>query len=352
MTSPTTLLHAARHVLEQAGTPLHTQVLTRRMLEGGHWLSQGRTPEASVYSALFMNLKRQGPASGFVQTAPSTFGLQSTPPVQVAVNAPDPDAEPSDDVTTSPATKTFLDAAEAMLISLPLGETMSVRDLTKTALEEGLLTTNGLTPVATMSAQLLQDVERRRKRGIPQRFERLPGGFVRLATGQPADPSAVHHDATTPLQEALLTRLRALDPRELELLVQKFLAARRYVTVEVTPPSNDGGIDLRAEYTGGLVPERIAVQVKRLQANVRRPDIQALRGSLATHERGLFITTGGFSKGAAEEAMRATAAPIGLMTGEELAGQLIELRVGVREENGVMILQDDLLEDAAAADNA
>jgi restriction system protein len=96
------------------------------------------------------------------------------------------------------------------------------------------------------------------------------------------------------------------------------------------------------------VPERIAVQVKRLQANVRRPEIQALRGSLATHERGLFITTGGFSRGAAEEAMRATATPIGLMTGEELAGQLIELRVGVREENGVLALQDDLLEDSAA----
>jgi hypothetical protein len=36
------------------------------------------------------------------------------------------------------------------------------------------------------------------------------------------------------------------------------------------------------------------------------------------------------------------------MTGEELAGQLIELRVGVREENGVLALQDDLLEDSAA----
>jgi restriction system protein len=296
MTSPTTLIHAARHVLEQAGTPLHTQELTRRMLDGGHWHTQGRTPEASVYSALFMNLKRQGQASGFVQTAPSTFGLRSAPPVQVAVNAPDPDAEPSDDVTSSPATKTFLDAAEAVLIGLPAGETMSVRDLTRTALDEGLLTTNGLTPVATMSAQLFQDVERRRKRGIPQRFERLPGGFVRLATGQPGNPSAVQDDAPTPLQGELLARLRALDPRDLELLVQKFLAARRYVTVEVTPPSNDGGIDLRAEYTGGLVPERIAVQVKRLQANVRRPEIQALRGSLATHERGLFITTGGFQQ--------------------------------------------------------
>jgi restriction system protein len=80
MTSPTTLIHAARHVLEQAGTPLHTQELTRRMLDGGHWHTQGRTPEASVYSALFMNLKRQGQASGFVQTAPSTFGLRSAPP--------------------------------------------------------------------------------------------------------------------------------------------------------------------------------------------------------------------------------------------------------------------------------
>lgn len=201
-----------------------------------------------------------------------------------------------------------------------------------------------------MSAQLSQDIERRQKRGLPPRFERLQAGFVRLfpddrgRTGTAPDATA---EPVTPLQVALLARLQRIEPRDLELLIEKLLAARGYVTVEVTAYSNDGGIDLRAEYTDGLVPERIAVQVKRQLANVGRPAIQNLRGSLATHERGLFITTGSFTKGAREEALRPTAAPVGLLAGEALAGLMIQHRVGVREVNGVLVLQENLLEDTS-----
>ena len=76
MISPMTLLIAAQRVLTQVRTPLHTDELTRQMLDGGLWASQGRTPEASVYSALFMSLRRDGLLSPFIQTAPSTFGLR------------------------------------------------------------------------------------------------------------------------------------------------------------------------------------------------------------------------------------------------------------------------------------
>jgi len=358
MTRPVTLLTAAQHVLAQAGTPLHTDELTRQMLEEGLWVSQGRTSAASVYSALFMSLKRNGLSSPFLQTAPSTFGLRPVSMETASSILPDgngQEVETSDDVVPLPATKTFLDAAEAVLASFPAGQPMCIRELTETALSEGLLITQGLTPVATMSAQISQDIERRRRRGQPLRFERLQAGFVRLRTDSQAvqgtSPGA-SAEQSTPVQQELLARLRHLDPRDLELLVEKLLAARGYVTVEVTAYSNDAGIDLRAEFTDGLVPERIAVQVKRQQANVGRPAIQNLRGSLATHERGLFITTGSFTRGAREEALRAMAAPIGLLAGEALAGLLIEYRIGVVEVNGELTLQDNLLEDAALAGDA
>ncbi|GGO38346.1 HTH domain-containing protein [Deinococcus humi] len=351
MTSPMTLLAAAQHVLNQSGAPLHTGELTRQMLDGGLWTTQGRTPEASVYSALFMSLKRHGLSSPFVQTAPSTFGLRPISNVIVvpaAVAQQDQETAPSEDLAPVPVTKTFLDAAEAVLASLPPGQPMRIRELTETALSEGLLVTQGLTPVATMSAQLYQDIRRRAMRGQPMRFERHQNGFVSLHGGsgqaQTGTPDLAA-EQSTPLQTVLLARLRAIDPRDLELLVEKLLAARGYVTVQVTAYSNDGGIDLRAEYTDGLMPERIAVQVKRQQANVGRPAIQSLRGSLATHERGLFVTTSSFTTGAREEAMRLTAAPIGLLAGEALAGLLIEHRIGVHEVDGELRLRDNLLED-------
>ena len=106
MTSPMTLLAAAQHVLKQSGAPLHTNKLTRRMLDGGFWISQGRTPEASVYSGLFLSLKRHGLSSPFIQTAPSTFGLRPvldeapSPAGQPAL--PDQDAETSEDAVTVP----------------------------------------------------------------------------------------------------------------------------------------------------------------------------------------------------------------------------------------------------------
>lgn len=352
MTRPMTLLAAAQHVLHKSGAPLHTNELTRQMLEGGFWTSQGRTPEASVYSGLFLSLKRQGLSSPFIQTAPSTFGLRPMPygaPLPAGQSAgTNQDTETSEDAVTVPVTKTFLDAAEAVLASLPQGHPMRIRELTETALSEGLLVTQGLTPVATMSAQLYQDIQRRQRRGLPMRFERHQNGFVSLHGADRqvlVSTPDLAAEQRTPLQTALLARLRTMDPRDLELLVERLLAARGYVTVQVTAYSNDGGIDLRAEYTDGLVPERIAVQVKRQQANVGRPAIQSLRGSLATHERGLFVTTGSFTTGARDEALRPTAAPIGLLAGEALAGLLIEHRVGVHEVDGELRLQDNLLED-------
>jgi restriction system protein len=330
-------------ILAHAGTPLHHQELTRRMLADGHWVSQGQTPDASVYSALFMSLKRLGEGSPFVQTAPATFGLR---PADEAVTRPadvtDPDDAPSPDQETAPATRTFLDAAEAVLAGFSAGQPMAVSDVTRIALEEGLLATSGLTPVATMSAQLSIDAQRRQQRGQPARFVRLPGGLVQLATADHAVSGV--QDEMTAVQEALLARLRAMDPTHFELLIEQLLAALGFVNVSVTSRSNDGGIDVRGERTTGLLPERVAVQVKRYDKNVQRPEIQKLRGSLDAHERGLLVTTGRFSVGARTEALRSGAAPIGLLAGEALAGLLIECRVGVQEQDGALVIQADLLD--------
>ena len=330
MTSPMTLLQAAQHVLTLAGTPLHTEELSRRMLEGGFWTTQAQTPYYSVYSALYLSIKRQGLSSPFMQTAPSTFGLRASPTATPVVH---PETGTTDD--GPPVGRTFLDVAEAVLAALPAGQPMRIRDLTDTALRDGLLVTQGLTPAATMSAQIYQDVERRRKRGLPPRFERLQNGFVRLhASGQDARPDRT---ARPVVFAELPKQLWSMNPQRLGGLIEQLLAALGYVPVEVTRVDDDG-IDLRVESTAGLVPERLAVRVNRRGLSVQRPAIQELRERLAPHERGLFITLNSFTADARDEAARPGAAPVGLLSGDALVNLLVEHRIGVREEEGDLVL--------------
>lgn len=348
LTTPLTVLDAARTILEQTGQPLHVRELTRRMLEQGLWTTTGKTPEASVYSKVWVSINNQGDASPFVQTAPATFALRPA-----AVPAPTPDldddAPAPHEPSEPPITRTFTNVAEAVLTAFGDGGPMHYREVTEIALREGLLTTAGKTPAATMSAQIYTANKRRQQRGEAPRFERLPGGFVRLLSSDPAQPSAAETQ-TRIVRTTLLARLRAMDPIHFELLVGRLLAKMGYVEVETTQPSHDGGVDVRAELTTGLiVPLRIAVQVKRHAANIRRPDVQKLRGSLHVHEVGLFVTTGGYSKGALLEARRPGASPISLVTGEGLVDLLVEHQVGVLEHSGGLEVMEDLLGDLPGA---
>ncbi len=97
----------------------------------------------------------------------------------------------------------------------------------------------------------------------------------------------------------------------------------------VTPLGGDGGVDVRGTLVvGEVVRIRMAVQAKRWKGNGGAPVVQQVRGSLGAHEQGLIITTSDFSRSARTEAMRADAAPVALMNGEQLATVLAEREVG------------------------
>lgn len=105
----------------------------------------------------------------------------------------------------------------------------------------------------------------------------------------------------------LLSKLRETDPIFFEKLVVNLLEAMGYSgkngNVKVTAQSNDGGID-------GIINQdplgtsTVYLQVKRYaeQNVLGRPAIQGFYGALASvnADRGVFITTASFSKGALE----------------------------------------------------
>ena len=57
-------LDAAAQVLQEAGTPLSCQEMITAMAEKGYWSSpKGRTPAATLYSAILRELKTKGAAA-------------------------------------------------------------------------------------------------------------------------------------------------------------------------------------------------------------------------------------------------------------------------------------------------
>lgn len=62
---PLSGLDAAAQVLREAGEPLNAQALVARILERGLWSTDGKTPAATIYSAMIREIKAKGSASRF-----------------------------------------------------------------------------------------------------------------------------------------------------------------------------------------------------------------------------------------------------------------------------------------------
>lgn len=82
-----------------------------------------------------------------------------------------------------------------------------------------------------------------------------------------------------------------------------------------------------------------------VRAGEQDSTVQQVRGSLDTHEQGLLISTGDFSSGARQEAQRANAVPVALMSGSRLVSLLVEHDIEVRKVTHHLIELDGLVPD-------
>lgn len=136
-----------------------------------------------------------------------------------------------------------------------------------------------------------------------------------------------------PWRKKLHNVLLNMNPYAFERLTQRLLRECGFDDVHVTKKSGDGGIDGTGKLKiNGIFSFNIAFQCKRYQGSVGAPDIRDFRGSLTTDiEKGVFITTGTFSKQAVEEASNPGKQQIDLIDGEEYISKLAEFGIGVRE---------------------
>lgn len=157
-------------------------------------------------------------------------------------------------------------------------------------------------------------------------------------SNDPADPATSVDESP---EEILAWRERLhhilideMSPDAFERLTQRMLRESGFVHVEVTGRTGDGGIDGKGiARINGLMSFHIAFQCKKYKGSVGAPEIRNFRGAIVGRaDRGMFITTGSFTKAAVEEANRDGAAPIDLVDGDQLADKLKELALGIKTE--------------------
>ncbi len=266
------LLDAVYAVLSEAGQPLHYRDITERMVAGGLWKPGGKTLHATINAQLAANIKRLGPSSRFRRIDAGVFALNDSTTVGDGTTTPQP---------ASRATVSFTKAAEVVLDRFADQEPMHYRDITNKALEPGFVATAGRTPEATMYAQILMEIQRQQKRLEAPRFTRHGKGLVGLTRWESRGLAGEIEHHNDHVRKELLQHIRQMPPVGFEALSGKLLAKVGFDSVEVTPHSGDGGIDLRGVMVvGGVVATRMAVQVKRWKHNVQAPVVQQVRGSL------------------------------------------------------------------------
>lgn len=183
----------------------------------------------------------------------------------------------------------------------------------------------------------------------------LPAVLAGQASRAEATPTDLVEQAVQTNRAAVVGEvLRAaltLSPTGFEALVIRLLESMGYGragSVERTSATGDAGVDgIISQDPLGL--DRIYVQAKRYaeERAIDRPRIHEFAGALLGRQgdRGVFITTSRFTKGAQDEAQRINAR-IELIDGERLAQLLVQYGVGVQDEQAVTLyrLDEDFFE--------
>ena len=122
-----------------------------------------------------------------------------------------------------------------------------------------------------------------------------------------------------------------LDWDEMQELVAGVLRAMGYRT-QVSPPGADRGRDILASPDGfGFQQPRIVVEVKHRAGRMGSAEVRRFLGGRHRDDRGLFVSTGGFTREAHYEADRAQV-PLALWTLDELTRTLLDNYPGTDTE--------------------
>ena len=138
-----------------------------------------------------------------------------------------------------------------------------------------------------------------------------------------ADVDDLYRDLHSRSIEFIKDKVSQLDWEEMQELVAGVLRGMGYKT-RVSPSGSDRGKDIVASRDGlGFEDPRIVVEVKHRQAQMGAPEIRGFLGGRHEGDKGLYVSTGGFTKEARYEAERARI-PVTLMDLDDLVKVMLE----------------------------
>lgn len=158
------------------------------------------------------------------------------------------------------------------------------------------------------------------------------GDLIRALTSQKpaeqpevvaAEEELIAEDMQAKSLEFVKDRAAKLDWDQMQRLVAGLLRAMGYKT-RISPAGPDRGKDIIASPDGlGFESPRIVVEVKHRQGAMGSQEIRSFLGGRHKDDKGLYVSTGGFTKDARYEADRASI-PLSLMDIDELVEALVE----------------------------
>jgi restriction system protein len=164
-----------------------------------------------------------------------------------------------------------------------------------------------------------------------RRFVQSENKAEKYQGSEPSEPDSANEQTW---RNTVMQQLLTMEPSAFERLVQRLLRESGFIQVEVTGRSGDRGIDGKGIMRlGGLLSFHVIFQCKRYQGSVPPKEIRDFRGALVGRaDKGLFVTTGSYTKEALLEATRDGAPAIDLLDGNQLIDKLKELGLGIKTD--------------------
>ena len=214
----------------------------------------------------------------------------------------------------------------------------------RTYLKKYGLITNSQRGVWSLTAQgtVIEDVDPREVQRSVNQMMRDGSESTEQHDGDGLDVEAGQEDSedeTAIWREELLETLLGMEPSAFERLSQRLLRESGFIEVEVTGRSGDGGIDGNGIIrVGGLISFPVLFQCKRYRDNIGPSVVRDFRGAMAGRaDKGLIISTGGYTRDARQEATRDGAPPIDLIDGDLLMDKLREFQLGVKTKEVIVV---------------
>lgn len=133
--------------------------------------------------------------------------------------------------------------------------------------------------------------------------------------------------------EDVRSHLLNVDPYRFELVIKQVFEKYEFINVDVTRRSGDGGIDINAtvseanSFFGGTW---VQIQVKRWRHSVGSVEINNFRGAMSSTSKGIFVTTGYYTRAAIENAYHEHKSCVTLVDGSRLSNLVLKSGLDVR----------------------